>query len=510
MSAMFWIRIAILTVFAAVVAQTQVRVPKIWDDAALKEWATPVAGLGVRPDHYTSAEYYSVPADNLRTYPVYHPDNEPPGYWEWLQKQKPEPLVDIAKIKTNADWIAAGQRAFREIDSVLLRTADPALIAQARNPSSFGRAVKLPDGSVVAPRWVVTSAGVMLTAPACSACHVSISHDQRVVFGGPRTPDPRGGPQLVSGIVPLLGAAGTALRLRKFYAGDRLPMAFWREFAVPWAPDERVERMKTMSGQELQELGREERFGQSFSGGVFARSNGSPFYVTKIIDLQGLQYQRYMDATATHRLRGPEDVARYAALVTGADRMDFGPHRMLPDEQRKVRFRYADEVLYAVGMYLMSLEPPKNPNPAPGELVTRGEGIFRREGCAVCHVPPAYTTGKLTLAQGWKPPPNHPNRDDIVNVSVGTDPGAALKTRKGTGLYKIPSLRGVWYRPLLLHDGSIASLEEMFDPARLSPEHVPGGWKGPGVTKRAVPGHPFGLDLKPEEKVALLGFLRSL
>jgi hypothetical protein len=116
----------------------------------------------------------------------------------------------------------------------------------------------------------------------------------------------------------------------------------------------------------------------------------------------------------------------------------------------------------------------------------------------------------LTLASVYTIPSYHPNKKDIVRVSVGTDPELALKTRKGTGFYKIPSLRGLWYRPLLLHDGSVASLEEMFDPNRLSAEHVPGGWKGPGVSKRAVPGHPFGLGLPPEEKSALLDFLRSL
>lgn len=159
---------------------------------------------------------------------------------------------------------------------------------------------------------------------------------------------------------------------------------------------------------------------------------------------------------------------------------------MLTGEQRKVCYRYADEVLYAIGMYLMSLEPPKNPNPAPREMVAPGEGIFRREGCACCHVPPAYTSGKLTLAEGWNPPLNHPNRDDIVNVSVGTDPGAALKTGKGAGLYKIPSLRGIWYRPFLLHDGSVTSLEEMFDPSRLKVDYEPKGWNPPGITKREV------------------------
>ncbi|MGH9218487.1 MAG: hypothetical protein ACRD1W_04260 [Vicinamibacterales bacterium] len=114
------------------------------------------------------------------------------------------------------------------------------------------------------------------------------------------------------------------------------------------------------------------------------------------------------------------------------------------------------------------------------------------------------------MAQGFQPPADHPHREDIVPVTVGTDPGLAMKTRKGTGFYKIPSLRGVWYRPRLLHDGSVASLEEMFDAARLTPDHVPGGWKGPGVTQRAVPGHALGLSLNAEEKPALLAFLRSL
>ena len=132
MSPLFWVRITILIFFAALVAHTtQFRVPKIWDDAALKEWATPIAALGVRPGYFTSEEYYKVPADNLRTYPVYHPDSEPASYWDSLHKMKPERLVDIAKVRSMADWIAAGERAFRELDSVLARTDDPVLIARA-------------------------------------------------------------------------------------------------------------------------------------------------------------------------------------------------------------------------------------------------------------------------------------------------------------------------------------------------------------------------------------------
>lgn len=56
--------------------------PKTWDETALANWATPLAGLDARPSHISSREYYSLPVENLRTYPVYYPGREPEGYWE--------------------------------------------------------------------------------------------------------------------------------------------------------------------------------------------------------------------------------------------------------------------------------------------------------------------------------------------------------------------------------------------------------------------------------------------
>jgi hypothetical protein len=511
MSKILWIRIAILTVFGAVVAHTQVRSPKIWDDAALKEWTTPVAALGIRPGHFTSAEYYKVPADNLRTYPVYHPDSEPPGYWDWLQNQKPEPLVDTSKIKTKDDWIAAGQRAFGELDSVLKRTNDPELIARLRDPEVFKGVLKQPNGTVKDFRWVVTEQGVMLSSAECMSCHAQVQKNESSLSVRASTPG--------SGTAPAarrrqpspdVGRRFVSIEFSRRFLNEPMPIGLWRMFTVPWAPDERVERIRTMRIEELSSLQGTVAPLAFAGGGVVPRTNGSPFFGTKIPDLRTLRYSRYIDATGTHRLRGAEDVARYAALVTGADPLDFGPHRILTDAQRRVPVRYADEVLYAIGEYLMSLEPLKNPNPAPRAMLEAGEQIFRREGCTTCHAPPAYTNGKLTLAKGYDLPADHPNRDDVLRVSVGTDPGLALKTRKGTGFYKVPSLRGVWYRPLLLHDGSIASLEELFDAGRLSEDYESRGWKPAGVSKRSIPGHPFGLQLKAEEKAALLAFLRSL
>lgn len=189
--------------------------------------------------------------------------------------------------------------------------------------------------------------------------------------------------------------------------------------------------------------------------------------------------------------------------------VSFGPHEVLLPGAELPNVRRSDETLYALAMYIESLKPPSNPNPVNEDSIA-GEKIFRREGCAGCHVPPLYTSNKLTLAEGFELPKDRPSTLDVLPISVGTDPGLALRTRKGTGYYKVPSLRGVWYRGHYLHDGSVASLEEMFDPDRLMGTHTPGGYNPPGVTTRAIQGHVFGLKLDDRERAQLIAFLRTL
>ena len=50
----------------------------------------------------------------------------------------------------------------------------------------------------------------------------------------------------------------------------------------------------------------------------------------------------------------------------------------------------------------------------------------------------------------------------------------------------------------------------MFDPERLKESQLPGGWSPPGMRTRAIKGHPFGLNLSAEERLALLAFLKTL
>ena len=48
----------------------------------------------------------------------------------------------------------------------------------------------------------------------------------------------------------------------------------------------------------------------------------------------------------------------------------------------------------------------------------------------------------------------------------------ALRTRRGTGYYRVPSLKGVWYSGPFEHNGSVATLEDWFDPG--GQESTPG------------------------------------
>src|SRR3954469_6384078 len=214
-----------------------------------------------------------------------------------------------------------------------------------------------------------------------------------------------------------------------FFPGESPGSIFWRSFGVPWIQDDIHKGLQSMSEADSNAL--------IFSAvpGTFARFNGSPYFITKVPDLIGIGGRKYIDHTATHRLRGPDDVMRYMGLVSCCDSADFGPHQMLTAKQRTIAYNNPDDIAYALVQYLYSLAPPPNPNLGDARIGA-GSQVFERERCAPCHTPPLYTNNKLTPAIGYTPPKDHPLAADIMMTSVGTDPGLAMKTRKGTGLYK--------------------------------------------------------------------------
>jgi len=254
--------------------------------------------------------------------------------------------------------------------------------------------------------------------------------------------------------------------------------------------------------------------------GVVARHRSSPLFPVQVPDLIGVKDRHYLDRTGLQLQRSIVDMMRYAALNQGGDDLgnydgfipaDFPNFKKLPDptDPDNIGGRYSDEQLYALALWVYSLQPPPNPNKFDA-LAKRGQKIFERENCVMCHTPPLYTNNKLTPAEGFTVPEEHLKKYDILPISVGTDTNLTLKTRRGTGYYKVPSLKGVWYRGMFGHSGWCATLEDWFDPRRTRDDYVPTGFKPYGMKTYAVKGHPFGLSLSEEERKELIAFLKTL
>src|SRR5262245_59019214 len=164
-------------------------IPKTWDEAALADWATPLAGLNQRPTHISAKEYYALPVENLRTFPVYFSGHEPEGYWEMIQKVGPQPLIEPEKLKNEADWVEAGRRVFDEADILHLRTFDTKFIAEARDRALLEEAGirPMPAGAATWMTWRATEPGVALSFANCSFCHTRtrVPPNGAIIPGGP-------------------------------------------------------------------------------------------------------------------------------------------------------------------------------------------------------------------------------------------------------------------------------------------------------------------------------------
>ena len=124
-------------------------------------------------------------------------------------------------------------------------------------------------------------------------------------------------------------------------------------------------------------------------------------------------------------------------------------------------------------------ESPESPESPDGseciDASERGRAVFEAEGCDVCHTPPLYTAS-----------------EPVELERIGTDSAAGASPARGTGSWRVPSLRGVGGNAPYLHHGAFATLEAMFEPGR------------------DEPGHEFGLGLTSDERADLIAFLRTI
>lgn len=476
-------------------------IPKTWDEKELATLEMPLADSSIKLVHIPADYYYKIPVRGIfKSYPVFAPAHEPQGYLERLQQLDPEITFDPSKLVTEQDWVAAGELVFYApiIYDALVKIAD------VRNPLWY-KETGVPvagDGTVPFFRYVIREKGkVELGQISCGTCHTRVMPDGSVIKGA-------------QGNFPLDRLDARFLRTRAAQAEkgaefvERVRQLTNSPYGAPWlGENDPFKRDVTANLEDIMATH------EAIPPGVQARFGTSVYHPVQVPDLIGLKDRAYFDRTGHMKHRSIADVMRYAALNQGIAFYDtygsFTPIPLPPDPS--TTRRYSDEMLYALASYLYSLKPPPNPNPF-NELAAQGKVVFEREGCDHCHKPPVYTNNKLLPVAQYRFPAGsiHPQSKDIIPFPIGTDPGLTLHTRRGTGFYKVPSLRGVWYRGPFEHSGSVATLEDWFDPRRLRDDYVPTGFRGAGVTARAIRGHPFGLELSDQDRKALIAFLKTL
>lgn len=496
---------ALVIAAAAVIAvsagatQPAVAIPEFWSDELLHDYELPLATRERSPKHVSRDYYYALPERVLyKSYPIYHPSREPKGYLEKLRALEPEQVFDPAKLATEADWIAAG----RDVFEMPIAYDGPIVTMQMVRDAAWYERHHVPlaaDGTMPFARYVIRQKGRLdIGNTSCAMCHTRVMPDGSAVHG------PQGNFPFESVTAATLTDAPPAVTKTLFRVLVGTP---WIE-----ATTERLEAMTT------------EQFQQALAGvpaGVLVRQGTSIFAPPAIPDLIGVRDRRYLDKSGLGRHRGIADLMRYAAMNQLQDvNGNYGGFVPNSEDMRTVpppgkgflagsNGRYSDAQLYALGLFIYSLTPPPNPHPFD-ERARRGQQVFTQSGCGRCHTPPLYTSNQLVPAEGFTAPTDHYQRYDILDARVGTDPSLTMTTRRGTGYYKIPSLKGVWYRGPFEHSGSVATLEDWFNPARLRDDYVPTGFVGFGVKTRAVKGHPFGLNLSADDRAALIAFLKTL
>lgn len=486
-------------------------IPKTWEDEAVATLELPLADPVGSPKQVSAEYYYRIPVPPIyKGYPVYAPGHEPAGYMDWLRHQEPVIVWDDAghapPLKTDADWIKAGEAVFdapTDFDRfvTLAETRDPAWYKRIGTPVAK-------DGTVPFLSYVVRKKGTVEVGQiSCAMCHTRVMPDGSTVKGAQTS-------------FPTVRAVASSIRSVAAQSNDTsqlltgLRLEYRAEWSVPWLSPDPAAQVGQMSLEELIEAL------EALPAGVVARQRTSVFYPVQVPDLIGVRDRKYLDHTGLQQQRSIGDLMRYAAVNRGrfdgtdalANHNGFIPadeprFQKLPDPSTQAR--YSDDQLYALGIYIYSLQPPPNPNKFDA-LAERGQKIFERERCVTCHTPPLYTSNELTSAEGFTVPKDHTRKYNILPISVGTDSNLALKTRRGTGYYKVPSLKGVWYRSMFGHSGWCASLEDWFDPRRTHDDYVPTGFKPRGAKTYAVKGHSFGLSLSEDDRNALIAFLKTL
>lgn len=186
--------------------------------------------------------------------------------------------------------------------------------------------------------------------------------------------------------------------------------------------------------------------------------------------------------------------------------------------------------------WIMTLQPPKYPFAVDQELSNKGSELYKRD-CASCHAPGGENTGKVIAVETIG---SDRHRLDMWTQNAATaynnyqeDYNWGFKDFRKTNGYVSVLLDGLWLRAPYLHNGSVPSLVDLLEIPENRPKVF---WRGndvydqekvgfitsepeagkigskfdTGAPGNSNAGHLWGTELSPDEKKALIEFLKTL
>ncbi|MEY2483633.1 MAG: hypothetical protein QOK24_2161 [Verrucomicrobiota bacterium] len=195
------------------------------------------------------------------------------------------------------------------------------------------------------------------------------------------------------------------------------------------------------------------------------------------------------------------------------------------------------ERLNRIKEWLLALPSPKYPFQVDPVKVASGKALYAKN-CASCHQPGSSLFGQVTPVAELGTDPHRVDAftDEMVTNmnSLGTGyPWRFSHFRKTNGYVNRP-LDGIWARAPYLHNGSVPTLQELLEPVENRRKEF---YRGsdlydqtrvgfasdvPEQGKRALfkyetgqpgnanTGHLYGIQLSPEEKLAMVEYLKTL
>src|SRR5438128_8858850 len=264
-------------------------IPKTWDDEAVASLEVPLADPRYSPVHVSSDYYYRMSVRQIyKSYPIYAPGKEPPGYMEWLKQQEPEIVFDAAKLKTESDWIRAGELVFNAPIAYQDASSSPFLDRRFYEQAAVPVAK---DGTVPFRVYVIRKKGVVeVGGTSCAECHTRVLPGGSIVSGA-------------QGNFPNVQLVAFRGRRRAAQANDQEKQAMLAEMhqsetvrhGAPWMQPDPAERFASVD-QTVAAL-------EAVPPGVFVRQGPTVRYAVVVADLIGVKDRHYLDRTGLVRQR---------------------------------------------------------------------------------------------------------------------------------------------------------------------------------------------------------------